>query len=341
MAQKTCSFERFWKEMKIHKVVTDLAPHPVSKDWKINIYVSTVIISVLSALQLTGQDMFPARQLTFDPAQQGFATWSPDSKFIVYQYTDMNDTSGKNGLWKVSVDGTGTRQIFRGIAEHAKWSPDGKFIVFDADTGNSIKMIPSYGGEVIKFLPDTILIQNGGLPCWSPDGSKIAFLERKGLSLCTYDMKTGDLKSIFKEEGKLPLPGGWWIDGKSILIANMDRQTRQCTMLKISNKDGGKTPVTGYNENFYRHLALSPDGSLLIYAAMEGKYLGLYAMLSGGGKSLPIAVSKDGHNEGAIWSPNGKMIAFTRTRKGNFDIWIMDVNARKLRKKLEIINKDV
>lgn len=292
------------------------------------------------SLQLNGQDMVPARQLTFDPAQQGFAIWSPDGKFIVYQYTDMNDTTGKNGLWKVSSDGTGTTQIFSGLAEHAKWSPDGKHIVFDADTGNSIRMIPSNGGDLMKFLPDSILIQNGGLPCWSPDGSKIAFLERKGPSICTYNLNTGELKSLFGEGGKLPLPGGWWADGKSILVANMDRQTRKCEIIRLFTDDFRKTSIPCPDRNFYRHLALSPDGSLLIFAAMEGRYLGLYAMLSSGGKSLPIAVTKDGHNEGANWSPDGNKIAFTSTRTGNFDIWIMDVNINKLKNELEVINKE-
>ena len=124
-------------------------------------------------------------------------------------------------MWVISREGTGAKQIFKGLAEHAKWSPDGRFIVFDADTGTSIKMIPSEGGETINFLPDSTHIQNGGLPCWSPDGSQLAFIESTGLSICIYDMKTGNIESIFSKEGMLPLPAGWSNDGKSILAALM------------------------------------------------------------------------------------------------------------------------
>jgi Tol biopolymer transport system component len=106
-------------------------------------------------------------------------------------------------------------------------------------------------------------------------------------------------------------------------------------MLKISAKNGEITPITGHNENFYRHMALSPDGSLLIYAAMEDKYLGLYIMPSDGGKSLPLAVTKDGHTEGAAWSPDGKKIAFTRTQGRNFDIWVMEVDIEKIKSNLK------
>ena len=298
-------------------------------------FVFVIAVLGIGSIHLNAQDLFEARRLTTDPGREGFPTWSPDGESIIYQYTEMNDAMGKNGLWEVSQDGSGVKQIFAGMAEHPKWSPDGRFVVFDADTGQSIKMIPAEGGAPITFLPDTIRIQHGGLPCWSPDASKIAFVESSSLSLCVYHMETGKLISLFGKEGMVPMPGCWSADGKYVLAALMERPSRKSTIWKISPDGQEQEQITGHHENFYRHLALSPDGSLLVYAALEGRYLGLYIMPAGGGVSLPLAVTPDAHNEGPNWSPDGKKIAFNSTRGQNADIWVMELDIEQVKKKLK------
>ncbi len=292
-----------------------------------------MLFLLMFAISLNAQDMFDARQLTSDRAQEGFPTWSPDGKFIIYQHTDMQDTTGKNGLWKISLDGSEAEQVFSGIAEHAQWSPDGRYIVFDADTGQTIKMIPAEGGDPIKFLPDTIQITHGGLPCWSPDGSKIAFKDSE-YYLCIYDVSSEQTSRIYKQEGLLLIPGCWSADGEYIYAALMDKPTRKSTMWKIFADGKEKKQILGKLDNFYRYIAISPDGSLLIYAAKEGKYLGLFIMLAEGGNSLPLAGTKYGHNEAASWSPDGEKLVFAR----NFDIWLMDMNNEEVKKKLQALN---
>ena len=107
--------------------------------------------------------------------------------------------------------------------------------------------------------------------------------------------------------------------------------------------------ITGHCENFYRHLALSPDGKLLVYGCFEEGILGLYIMPLDGVAyaeaeandeelaSLPLVVSPESHNQGPIWSPDGNKIAFISGRSGKGDIYIMDLDLDTLRKKLEMV----
>ena len=300
----------------------------------------SVFILALMVFGFTGllaQDLFSTRQLSSNPVREGFPSFSPDGRYIVYQQTDMNDSTGQNGLWRIPVIySPGVKQIYAGVAEHPRWSPDGQLIVFDADTGRSMLMIPAEGGDPITFLSDSVQIRNGGLPCWSPDGTQIGFIEGSSIALCVFNSRTGKVNTLYREEGIVPLPGGWTSDGAYIVTALMERETRKSTIWMISTQGKENRQITGHHENFYRYLALSPDDSLLVYAAMENGFLGLYIMLAQGGASLPLAVSEEGHNDGPSWSPDGRMIAYSNS---NGDIWIINLDPKKVSARLREMNQ--
>lgn len=298
-----------------------------------------VVSLVIITSSIFSQDKFPITRLTSDSTREGFPSWSPDGKTIVYSFFNIVEGKPILGSCKISADGGALTKFTDFPTEHPQWSPDGRFIVFDADTGASIMMIEAEGGNPIRFLPDSIGIHNGGLPCWSPTGSHIAFKDGTTSSLWIYEVKTRTVARIFHEEGLLPLPGCWSRDGKSILIALMDRKSRISTMWEISLDGKEREQITGHHGGFYRYLALSPDGSLLVYAAMEGKRLGLWIMPAQGGKSLPLVITALDHNESPAWSPDGKRLAFSSGRTGQGDLYVMDVNVDTVKAELKALNK--
>jgi len=306
---------------------------------KMNTFGRIVVTLFVVSGTLYCQDKYPITRLTSDSTREGFPSWSPDGKTIVYSFFNIVEGKPIIGSCKISSDGGTPIQFTDFPTEHPQWSPDGRFIVYDADTGASIRMIEAEGGSPIRFLPDSIGIHNGGLPCWSPTGSHIAFKDGTTSSLWIYEVKTRTAARIFHEEGLLPLPGCWSRDGKSILIALMDRKSRVSTMWRISLDGKERQQITGHHAGFYRFLALSPDGSLLVYAAMEGRRLGLWIMTAQGGKSLPLVITALDHNECPAWSPDGKRLAFASGRTGHGDIYVMEVDVEKVKAELKSLNR--
>lgn len=298
-----------------------------------------IVNAVILGPVLIAQEGVTFRQITSDSAREGFPSWSPDGKTIVYSFFNMVQGRWLLGSRKISVDGGGSPIQFTDFpTEHPQWSPDGGFIVFDADTGASIKIIDANGGSPRTFIPDSIVIRKGGLPIWSPSGSHIAFKDSAG-SLWVYSLKAGIFARVFHQSGTVVLPGCWSPDGKSILVAIMDVKTRLSTVWKISADASERRQITGHRDSLYRYLALSPDGSLLVYGAMQGRRLGLWIMPAEGGKSIPLAVSDQHHNESPSWSPDGKRIAFASGRTGRGDIYLMDVDLEKIKSQVHALDQ--
>ena len=116
-----------------------------------------LVVSSCWTVALSAQDRFPIQRLTFDPAQEGFPSWSPDGRMLVYSYGTDRASGPIAGLHLVASTGGRPEWLTHEIGEHPNWSREGHYIVFDAEEGNSIKVTSASGGPIsaaCQGLPD-------------------------------------------------------------------------------------------------------------------------------------------------------------------------------------------
>lgn len=88
------------------------------------------------------------------------------------------------------------------------------------------------------------------------------------------------------------------------------------------------TSMAQSNAGWLRYPSISPDGKTILF-----NYKGdIYKVPATGGTAIPLTLS-DSYEYAAVWSNDGKQIAFASDRYGNFDIYVMSAeggNAQRL-----------
>jgi dipeptidyl aminopeptidase/acylaminoacyl peptidase len=257
-------------------------------------------------------------QLTSSPDSESQPRWSPDNKYISFVSSRQGAKDGQ--LWLMNRAGgeaIKVSDVKGGVSAYA-WSPDSTRVVFvvgepdprdprdDEKDGDKKKTAPpividryqfkqdidGYLRNARKHLylfdlatkkaevltPGTTFDEES--PAWSPDGTRIAFVSKRG---------TGDLDRHENTDV-------WVVDAKP------GAQARQLTT--SPNPDGGP-------------LAWSPDGTSIAYLAGEELKYSAYnqntlaVIAVTGGQPRLLAESLDRPVRGPLWSKDGASIFVT------------------------------
>ena len=196
------------------------------------------------------------QNLTKNPADDRFPSWSPDGKQIVFQ-SDRVDFRNPE-IYVMDADGRNTQRLTNNPADdkHPSWSPDGKQIVFssvrEGHFNYEIYVMDADGGNPQR-LTENLKIDL--FPVWSPDGKRIAFAaDRKGdfANFEIYVMDTdGDNQRRLTENRQRDWFPSWSPDGERIAFMSERDGNRE---IYVMDADGGNQRNLTNN----RHADFSP-----------------------------------------------------------------------------------
>ena len=270
----------------------------------------------VSDLWMTNWEGDVSLQLTRTPQSEHHPRWSPDGKQVAF-LSDRGNPDGNDQVWLLDMRGGEARQITKvaeGVSDFA-WSPDGKRIVLVAEVAKDKKSPDEkpqpivvnrlyFKEDVTGYLADSryhlFLLDPGNSsiepltqgdydevqPSWSPDGSQIAFVSKRGGDMDRHE--NWDVYVIDAVPGASP---------------------RQVTQNPGSDGDADESWGSGPP-------AWHPDGERIAYlhgGAEEDVWYGLLQVgtvgTDGGDESLPTE-ALDRNTLRPRWSRDGRSLYF-------------------------------
>lgn len=255
------------------------------------------------------------RFLTVAADSDGALSWSPDGARIAFDAV----RGLQPGVWVIRADGSGLRKLATGW--DPVWSPRGNLIAFRARDG--IRVVAPGGGTSRRVTRGA----EDGLPAWSPDGSRLAFLRnveaRQTQILYTVPARGGALRRHFGGGFGLTIARRpqWSPDGRRLAFAagvgTFDVYVAQARGGAPRRLRSGDWP------------AWSPDGRRIAYTLRSA----LQVMSADGARPRRVrSESGSDFSAGPTWSPDGRRLLFATFRlQRDLEITVVNANGTGLR----------
>ena len=263
-------------------------------------------------------------------------TWTNDGKNIIYRSRQRTFNSFKGHLFKVPANGGMSEQLELATGSWCSYSPDGtklalnrvfrEFRTWKYYKGGMADDIWIHDFITKKTINITNNLAQDIFPMWRDN--KIFFLSDRDrtMNLFVYDIETEEtskLTNFTRYDIKFPS-----FDNNNIIFENggylylYNLASSQIEKLNIRINDDFTERRQKYIDasDFIANISIAPDASRIVVSA-RGE---IFSVPVKEGITRRLTNSSGVHSRNAVWSPDGKYIAFISDKSGEYQIYIQN-----------------
>lgn len=288
----------------------------------------------------TGESLTRVSDFGYSPS------WSPDGTQILVGTEKIPQPSTrptKSQLWKIDVKSGERRMISEGDALQPHYSPNQRRIVYwsrpsKAGQREDIWTIPADGGEAVRITSGSTIDVN---PVWSPDGKYLYFSSSRGGSMNIWRVPVDEVSGSTTGEPEPVTTIGAATSALQLSLSREGHRLAYIAQEDIRNlRKVAFEPSTGKTVGEPQWITRgslqlwfpnpSPDGEWLT-ACSRGQQRHVYIIRTDGTELRDLTDDNFRHDGWPRWSPDGKRIAFTSRRTGDYEVWVINRDGSGMR----------
>ena len=276
------------------------------------------------------------QRLTYHPAMDRVVAWWPDGKSVLFRSNRVWPSRGEE-VYRLALDGGMPEKLPVDRAGLTAVSPDGKMIAYNRISRESRTWKRHKGGtaqeiwmgslEQMDYKPVTDWAGSDNYPMWRGDAIYFNSDREHGtLNIYKYDVKTGKVTAMtsYKDyDVKYPSIG---IDqivyqyGEALHLLDLKNGKTRLVPVEIPSdlvrmrpEFVGVSPRSG-------SFQLSPSAKRVLIEA-RGEIINFPAE---DGEPVNLTNATGSREKSAVWSPNGRWVAFISDKTGEEEIYLVD-----------------